>query len=55
MTLEEWAGPWFEQIAVQVELERMSPLTYNKYEGDWRLHLAPAFGRLPLTAIDHDD
>ena len=30
----------------------MSPLTYNKYEGDWRRHLQPAFGKLPLGAID---
>ncbi len=51
-TLEEFAGPWFERIAAQVELGRMSPLTYNKYEGDWRRHLGPAFGRLPLGAID---
>jgi transposase InsO family protein len=50
--LRDWAGPWFERIAAQVELGRMSPLTYNKYEGDWRLHLEPAFGRLPLAAID---
>jgi hypothetical protein len=50
--LAEYAEPWFERIAAQVELGRMSPLTYNKYEGDWRLHLRPAFGRLPLPAID---
>jgi hypothetical protein len=30
--LRDWAGPWFERIAAQVELGRMSPLTYNKYE-----------------------
>lgn len=54
VTLEEWARGWFEQIAVQVELEKMSPLTYNKYESDWRLHIGPAFAALPLTAIDHD-
>ena len=52
VTLEEFAGPWFERIAAQVELGRMSPLTYNKYEGDWRRHLQPAFGKLPLGAID---
>jgi integrase len=52
VTVEEFAGPWFERIAAQVELGRMSPLTYNKYEGDWRRHLRPAFGSLPLGAID---
>ena len=52
VTVEEFAGPWFERIAAQVELGRMSPLTYNKYEGDWRRHLQPAFGKLPLGAID---
>ena len=52
MTVEEFAGPWFERIAAQVELGRMSPLTYNKYEGDWRRHLQPAFGKMPLGAID---
>jgi len=30
----------------------MSPNTFNKYEGDWRRHLRPAFGRLPLGATD---
>lgn len=30
----------------------MSPLTFNSYEGAWRLHIEPAFGRLPLAAID---
>lgn len=52
VTLGEFAGPWLERIAVQVELGRMSPLTYNKYEGEWRRYLDPAFGRLPLAAID---
>lgn len=52
MTLREWAGPWFERIAAQVEVGRMSPLTFNSYEGAWRLHIEPAFGRLPLAAID---
>ena len=52
VTLDEYAGPWFEKLATQVELGRMSPLTFNKYEGDWRRHLKPAFGRLPLGAID---
>lgn len=30
----------------------MSPLTFNQYEGVWRRHLRPTFGRLPLGAID---
>ncbi|MEX2197062.1 MAG: hypothetical protein WD844_17455 [Thermoleophilaceae bacterium] len=50
--LAEFAGPWFERIAAQVEMGRMSPPTYNKYEGEWRLYIGPAFGRLPLAAID---
>src|SRR3954454_14356871 len=53
VTLREFAGPWFERIARQVELGRMSPLTYNNYAGRWRNHLEPAFGSLPLPAIDH--
>ena len=44
--------PWFEKVALQVELGRMSALTFNKYEGDWRRHLRPAFGRSPIAAID---
>jgi hypothetical protein len=52
VTLDEFVGPWFEKLAMQVELGRMSPLTFNKYEGDWRRHLKPAFGRLSLAAID---
>jgi excisionase family DNA binding protein len=52
VTVEAFAGPWFERIAAQVELGRMSPLTYNKYEGDRCRHLQPAFGKLPLGAID---
>lgn len=52
VTLEEFVGPWFEKLTTQVEMGRMSPLTFNKYEGDWRRHLRPAFGRLPLGAID---
>jgi integrase len=51
ITLEEFVGPWFEKLATQVELGRMSPLTFNKYEGDWRLRLRRSFGRLPLGAI----
>ena len=54
VTLAEWAEPWFERIAAQVEAGRMSPLTYNQYEGAWRLYLGPALGRLPLPAIDHE-
>lgn len=38
------------RLATQVEVGRTSPLTYNKYEGDWRNDLRPAFGRLPLGA-----
>jgi integrase len=53
VTLSEFAGPWFERIARQVEVGRMSPYTYNNYAGRWRNHLEPAFGSLPLPAIDH--
>jgi PAS domain-containing protein len=53
VTLADWAVPWLEGIAAQAEAGRMSPLTYTNYEGDWRLYLEPAFGRLPLPAIDH--
>jgi hypothetical protein len=53
VTLEEYVVPsWFNKLAIQVEMGRMSPNTFNKYEGDWRRHLKPAFGRLPLGAID---
>jgi integrase len=52
VTLDEFVGPWFEKVAAQVELGRMSPLTFNQYEGVWRRHLRPTFGRLPLGAID---
>src|SRR5947207_2912213 len=54
VTLAEWAGPWLERIAAQVEADRMSPQTYNHYEGAWRLYLGPALGKLPLGAITHD-
>lgn len=47
ITLDEFVGPWFEKVALQVELGRMSPLTFNNYEGDWRRHLRPAFGVRP--------
>ncbi len=50
--LDEFVGPWFEKVAAQVEVGRMSPLTFNQYEGVWRRHLRPTFGRLPLGAID---
>jgi integrase len=53
VTLREFAGPWFERIARQVEVGRMSPYTYNNYEGRWRNHLEPHLGSLPLPAIDH--
>ncbi len=52
LTLDELVIPWFEKLAAQVELGRMSPLTFNQYEGVWRRHLRPTFGRLPLGAID---
>ena len=54
VALAEWAGPWLEGIAAQVEAGRMSPLTYNNYEGDYRRHLAPHLGKLPLGGITHD-
>src|SRR5438045_855905 len=37
VTLDEWAPPWLEGIAAQVEVARMSPSTYNHYEGAYRL------------------
>jgi integrase len=52
VTLDEFVGPWFEKIAAQVEVSRMSPLTFNQYEGVWRRHLRPTFGRLPIGAIN---
>lgn len=55
VTLAEWAGPWFEGIASQVEAGRMSPLTFNDYEGAWRLYLEPAFSRMPLGGITHQE
>ncbi|MEA2253544.1 MAG: hypothetical protein QOG70_3786 [Solirubrobacteraceae bacterium] len=55
VTLSDWAIPWLEGIASQAELGRVSPLTYNNYEGDWRRYLEPAFGRLPLPAITYDE
>ena len=36
VTLDEFVSPWFEKVAAQVELGRMSPLTFNQYEGVWR-------------------
>ncbi len=41
VTLTDWAIPWLEGIAAQVQAGRMSPLTYNHYEADWRLYLQP--------------
>lgn len=54
VTLDEWAYPWLERIAAQVDAGRMSPLIYNHYEGAFRRYLGPAMGRLPLGAITHD-
>ena len=36
----------------RAEAGRISKLTYNTYEGSWANHLAPAFGGMPLAAID---
>jgi hypothetical protein len=52
VTLDEFVGPWFEKVAAPVDAGRMSPLTFNQYEGVWRRHLRPTSGRLPLGAID---
>lgn len=52
VTLTEYARGWFQALHASAQLEQISPLTFNKYEGDWRLHVGPWFGKYPLGAID---
>jgi integrase len=50
--LAEYAEGWFDELALAAQAGRISKLTYNTYIGSWENHLAPAFGSLPLAAID---
>jgi integrase len=52
VTLNDYAPGWFERLQAAVLLKKVSPLTYNAYEGDWRNHIKPFFGRYALSAID---
>lgn len=52
VTLEEFGPPWFQQLHAAARMGSVSPLTYNSYEGNWRLHIRPFFGRYALGAID---
>jgi integrase len=52
MHLAEYADGWFDELAAAAQAGRISRLTYNTYLGSWENHLAPAFGALPLAAID---
>lgn len=52
VTLATYAADWFIRLHQAVQLGQVSPLTFNQYEGEWRRHLEPRFGRLPLGAID---
>ncbi len=52
VTLRDYALGWFERLQAAVLLGQVSPLTYNAYEGDWRNHIEPHFGRYALAAID---
>jgi integrase len=52
LTLNDYAAGWFAQLHAAVKLGQVSPLTFNQYEGDWRLWLRSRFGHLPLAAID---
>lgn len=50
--MADYADQWFERLYDEAEAGYVSKLTYNTYEGQWTNHLAPAFGRKPLGAID---
>lgn len=52
VTLGEYAPGWFTNLHAAVRMESVSPLTYNTYEGQWRLHIGPFFARYALGAID---
>ena len=52
LRLVEYADRWFDDLHAAAEAGRVSKLTFNTYEGLWANHLAPAFGALPLAAID---
>lgn len=52
VTLGEFALGWFQALHASAQLGQISPLTFNKYEGDWRRHVGPWFGKYPLGAID---
>lgn len=50
--LSEWAISFFQNLHAAATTGAISPLTFNTYEGDWRRHIGPFFGRYPLGAID---
>jgi integrase len=52
MRLSEYAEGWFDELYQAAKDQRISRLTFNGYEGAWTNHIQPAFGHLPLAAID---
>ena len=52
VVLGDYAAGWFQALHVAAQMGSISPLTFNTYEGDWRLHIGPWFGKFPLGAID---
>jgi integrase len=52
VTLRDYAPGFFETLRAAVLMGKISPLTYNQYEGEWRNHIEPYFGKFALRAID---
>jgi hypothetical protein len=50
--LGDYATGWFDELHAAAKAGHISKLTYNAYETTWFKHLAPAFGGVPIAAID---
>lgn len=50
--LDDYAREWLADMRTKAASGQLSLLTYNTYEGNWTNHLQPAFGHMPLRAID---
>jgi integrase len=52
MRLSEYADGWFDELYAAAEAGRIAKRTHDHYVGAWERHLDPAFGQMPLAAID---
>ncbi|WP_027854535.1 tyrosine-type recombinase/integrase [Marinobacterium litorale] len=51
----EIGAQWMNHIEHLVSIDELGGRTYECYEGIWRIHVSPAFGKKKLDALSADD